>query len=96
MSPVAVDIRTIPPTIAENASTPTITSRGGSTEENVGRREAIEARNQADSVVYQTEKTLKEHGDKLDASDKQLVEDALKEAKEALAHLSARATHRST
>ena len=49
------------------------------------RREVAEARNQADSVVYQTEKTLKEHGDKLDASDKQLVEDALKEAKEALA-----------
>jgi molecular chaperone DnaK len=54
-------------------------------EEDRQRREVAEARNQADSVVYQTEKTLKEHGDKLDASDKQLVEDALKEAKEALA-----------
>jgi molecular chaperone DnaK len=54
-------------------------------EEDKTRREVAEARNQADSVVYQTEKTLKEHGDKLDASDKQLVEDALKEAKEALA-----------
>ncbi|MEA2451438.1 MAG: molecular chaperone DnaK [Actinomycetota bacterium] len=54
-------------------------------EEDRQRREVAEARNQADSVVYQTEKTLKEHGDKLDASDKELVEDALKEAKEALA-----------
>lgn len=54
-------------------------------EEDRQRREVAEARNQADSVVYQTEKTLKEHGDKLDASDKQIVEDALKEAKEALA-----------
>jgi len=54
-------------------------------EEDRQRREVAEARNQADSVVYQTEKTLKEHGDKLDESDKQLVEDALKEAKEALA-----------
>ena len=54
-------------------------------EEDRQRREVAEARNQADSVVYQTEKTLKEHGDKLDASDKALVEDALKEAKEALA-----------
>jgi molecular chaperone DnaK len=48
------------------------------------RREVAEVRNQADSVVYQTEKTLKEHGDKLDASDKQLVDDALKETKDAL------------
>jgi molecular chaperone DnaK len=49
------------------------------------RREVAEARNQADSVIYQTEKTLKEHGEKLDVSDRQLVEDALKDAKDALA-----------
>ncbi|MGH2757782.1 MAG: molecular chaperone DnaK [Actinomycetota bacterium] len=48
------------------------------------RREVAEARNQADNVVYQTEKTLKEHGDKLDESDRKLVEDALNDAKEAL------------
>jgi molecular chaperone DnaK len=48
------------------------------------RRDEAEARNQADSVVYQTEKTLKEHGDKLDASDRKQVEDALQEAKDAL------------
>ena len=48
------------------------------------RREEAEARNQADNVVYQTEKTLKEHGEKLDASDRKQIEDALEEAREAL------------
>jgi molecular chaperone DnaK len=48
------------------------------------RREEAEVRNQADNVIYQTEKTLKEHGDKLDESDRKGVEDALNEAKEAL------------
>jgi molecular chaperone DnaK len=48
------------------------------------RREEAEARNQADSVVYQTEKTLKEHGAKLDESDRKMVEEALEAAKEAL------------
>jgi molecular chaperone DnaK len=54
-------------------------------DEDKKRREEAEARNQADSVIYQTEKTLKEHGDKLDESDRKLVEDALGEAKEAVA-----------
>ena len=53
-------------------------------EEDRRRREEAEARNQADNVIYQTEKTLKEHGEKLDASDRKLVEDALNDAKEAL------------
>ena len=54
-------------------------------EEDRRRREEAEAKNQADSVIYQTEKTLKEHGEKLDESDRKMVEDALAEAKEALA-----------
>lgn len=53
-------------------------------EEDRKRREEAEARNQADNVIYQTEKTLKEHGSKLDESDRKTVEDALDEAKEAL------------
>jgi len=53
-------------------------------EEDRRRREEAEARNQADSVVYQTEKNLKEHGDKLDDSERKQVEDALSEAKDAL------------
>jgi molecular chaperone DnaK len=53
-------------------------------EEDRRRREEAEARNQADSVVYQTERNLKEHGDKLDDSERKQVEDALSEAKDAL------------
>ena len=48
------------------------------------RREEAEARNQADNAIYQTEKNLKEHGDKLDAGDRKHVEDALQEARVAL------------
>jgi molecular chaperone DnaK len=48
------------------------------------RRDEAEARNQADNVVYQTEKSLKEHGEKLDESDRKFVEDALNDAQEAL------------
>ena len=38
------------------------------------RKEAIDARNDADSMVFQTEKALEEVGDKLDANDKTAVE----------------------
>jgi len=40
------------------------------------KRELIEARNQADSLVYTTEKSLKEYGDKIDAGERQKIEDA--------------------
>jgi molecular chaperone DnaK len=53
-------------------------------EEDRRRREEAEARNQADNVIYQTEKTLKEHGDKLEESDRKMVEDALQDARDAL------------
>ena len=53
-------------------------------EEDRQRRAAAETRNQADSVIYQTEKSLAEHGDKLDESDKTTIEEALGAAKEAL------------
>lgn len=53
-------------------------------EEDKKRREEAEVRNQADNVVYQTEKSLKEHGDKLDESDRKTIEDALNDTKEAL------------
>ncbi|HWD08756.1 MAG TPA: molecular chaperone DnaK [Actinomycetota bacterium] len=48
------------------------------------RRELAEAKNQADNLAYQTEKTLKEHGDKLGESDRRGVEQALGEVKDAL------------
>jgi molecular chaperone DnaK len=49
------------------------------------RREEAEVRNQAENAVYQTEKTLKEHGEKLDGSDRKMVEDALQASKDAVA-----------
>ena len=48
------------------------------------RRAEAEARNQADNAIYQTEKSLKEHGDKLEAQDRQQVEEALEETREAV------------
>ncbi|MGH2717290.1 MAG: Hsp70 family protein, partial [Actinomycetota bacterium] len=48
------------------------------------RRELAEAKNQADNLAYQTEKTLKEHGDKLGETDRRAVEQALGEVKDAL------------
>ena len=53
-------------------------------EEDKKRKEGIEVRNQADALVYQTEKTLKELGDKLSAGDKSKVEDELSALKKAL------------
>ncbi|AJE04729.1 molecular chaperone DnaK [Geobacter pickeringii] len=41
------------------------------------KRELIEARNQADTLVYSTEKSLNEYGDKIDAAEKQKIEDAV-------------------
>ena len=48
------------------------------------RKEAIDTRNDADSMVFQTEKALEEVGDKLDANDKSEVEADLNALKEAI------------
>lgn len=48
------------------------------------RREEAETRNQADSLIYQTEKTLKELGDKVSAQEKEQVEKAKEDLKKAL------------
>ena len=50
------------------------------------RKEAIDARNDADSMVFQTEKALEEVGDKLDANDKATVEADLNALKELVAN----------
>ena len=47
-------------------------------------REAVDTRNNADQMVFQTEKTLKEVGDKVSASEKSEVESKLNDLKEAL------------
>ncbi|SHJ75686.1 molecular chaperone DnaK [Tepidibacter formicigenes] len=46
------------------------------------RKEKIEAINNAESTIYQTEKTLNELGDKVNSSDKEAIESALKNLKE--------------
>ncbi|MDP8987137.1 MAG: molecular chaperone DnaK [Actinomycetota bacterium] len=49
------------------------------------RREEAETRNNADSLVYQTEKILREHGEKVAGAEKDAVEAGLKELKDAIA-----------
>jgi len=77
----------------------TITASSGLTEEDIKkmtqdaedhadedhrRREEAETRNRADELVYTTEKSLRELGDKVDASEKAKIESAIGEVKEAL------------
>jgi len=76
----------------------TITASSGLSEEEIERmvkeaqkyaeedkklKELAEARNQADSLIYSTEKTLRELGDKVDSSTKDKVDKAIQELKEA-------------
>jgi molecular chaperone DnaK len=53
-------------------------------EEDKKRREAVEMRNQADSLVYQTEKLLNENRERIPASDIGAIEEAIKQTKEAI------------
>ncbi len=53
-------------------------------DEDKERRRQVEARNQLDALVYNTEKTYNEHKEKLSADDKGQLEQALAEAKQAL------------
>ncbi|MBI1922105.1 MAG: molecular chaperone DnaK [Geobacter sp.] len=48
------------------------------------KRELIEARNHADSLVYQTEKSLKEFGDKISEDDKKRIEDGVANLKKVM------------
>jgi molecular chaperone DnaK len=48
------------------------------------KRDEIEVRNQADSLVYATEKILKENRDKISEADAKAVDDALKDTRDAL------------
>ncbi len=49
------------------------------------RKDDIDSRNHADQLVYQSEKTLADMGDKIEAADKQTIEDAVAKLKTALA-----------
>ncbi len=53
-------------------------------DEDKKRREVIEARNKAESMVHEAEKTLADHGDAIDGSDKNAIESAISELKSSL------------
>ncbi len=53
-------------------------------EEDKKLRETVEARNHAESTIYQMEKTIAEHGEKLQGADRETLDKALADAKEAL------------
>jgi molecular chaperone DnaK len=50
--------------------------------EDKARKDEVDTHNAADQTIYQTEKTLKELGDKIDASEKASIENALNDLKE--------------
>jgi molecular chaperone DnaK len=53
-------------------------------EEDKKKREVVDLKNQADQLIYSTEKTLKEHGDKVSAETRGKIESALNNLKEAI------------
>ena len=53
-------------------------------EEDKKKREEVDVKNQADSLIFNVEKSLKEHSDKISAEDKSKIEADLKDLKEAL------------
>jgi len=48
------------------------------------KRDSVDARNQADSLMFSTEKSLKEHGDKVSAEEKKAIEDGVVDLKKSL------------
>jgi molecular chaperone DnaK len=50
-------------------------------EEDEKKKKLIEAKNNADQIIYSTEKSLKEHGDKIEVSEKETIEEKIKELK---------------
>jgi molecular chaperone DnaK len=53
-------------------------------EEDKKKRETIDARNQADSIIFSTEKSLKEHGEKISEEEKKTIETGIVDLKKAL------------
>ena len=48
------------------------------------KRETVDARNQADSIIFSTEKSLKEHGDKISEEEKKAIETGISDLKKSL------------
>ena len=53
-------------------------------EEDKKKRESVDVRNQADTLLHSTEKNIKEHGAKVSDADKKAIEDASSDLKEAI------------
>ncbi len=53
-------------------------------EEDKKKRESVDAKNNADSLIFATEKSLKEYGDKVSEDEKKAIEDAIGSLKEAI------------
>ena len=53
-------------------------------EEDKKKRESVDVRNQADTLIHSTEKNLKEHGSKITDAEKKAIEDASNDVKESL------------
>ncbi|MBX3301802.1 MAG: molecular chaperone DnaK [Nitrospira sp.] len=66
------------------------------TEDDKKRRKLAEAKNQADNLVYQTEKNLTEYGDKVSADEKTKIQDAIAAVKKALEGTDAEAIESAT
>ncbi len=66
------------------------------TDEDKKRRKLAEAKNQADNLIYQTEKNLTEYGDKVSAEDKTKIQDAVAELKKSLEGSDAQAIESAT
>jgi molecular chaperone DnaK len=70
--------------LSENEIKQMVKDAEAHTAEDKKRKETVEARNHLDSLVYSTEKSLKEYGGDLDPGVKENIDAALKKAKEAL------------
>ncbi len=66
------------------------------TEDDKKRRKLAEAKNQADNLVYQTEKNITEYGDKVSAEEKTKIQDAVAAVKKALESTDAEAIESAT
>ena len=58
-------------------------------EEDKKKRETIDVRNQADSIIFSTEKSLKEHGDKVSEEEKKAIEAGISDLKKSLESIDA-------
>merc|ERR1711871_1015686 len=56
----------------------------GNVEADKRRKESIEAKNDADSLIYGTEKSVSDHGEKLSDEDKKAIEEAIADLKSTL------------